>query len=359
MKKIGIVTWHYLDNYGSLLQTFAMSEILKDYDLDVQVVNYINATKNKCFKRVVKSILFGLIHFVKLNNKYTRRNKFEKFRKKNLKETVGIYDGESITKIGTFDYLLCGSDQIWCVNKFNEIYYLNFDNNAVKFSYAPSLIYGTFDQETTDKVVEILKDFKCVSTREIYGANYLSSITKRKVEVVLDPTLLLSREEWLDKINIRRSIGENYLVTYFLGENNDYSKQVIEYARKEKLKIVNIAINNSNQFGEYIIMNAGIEEFLSLLEYAEHVVTDSYHGILVSLILNKKFHSIKRFGENDKCNQNGRIEEILMKLRIENLLLDLGEEIVNCNIDYKKVNKEIEIHKKESLKYINRAIGKI
>lgn len=352
MKKIGIVTWHYLDNYGSLLQTYALSESLKKFNLNVKVVNYINENRNPLIKDAVKKIIFSFCFSLNINNSCTRKKNFLNFRKDNLIETTAYYKNENMNNLEKFDYLVCGSDQIWCVNKFNEVYYLNLPSKAIKFSYAPSLVFGEYEPEIKEQVFKCLSDFKALSTREKFGSDYISDITNEDVEVVLDPTLLLHRDEWLNIVPMQPKISDKYILTYLIAEDTNYSKQVLEYAEKESLKVVNLSTNSSNNFGDIVIKNAGLEDFLNLIDNAVDVITDSYHGILLSIALNKNFFAIRRFKNDSKINQNGRVEEILAKLKINKNIFNIDEEITYSEINYSVVNKILLKERSNSLKYI-------
>lgn len=180
MTKGYILTWHYLDNYGSVLQAYALQEIFRNNGMDIKFLNYRENAKT--------GILADLLRVMKYNfptnsSLTKRKQKFYKFRKKYLLETKMFNSIEALKNFKYhIDFIVCGSDQIWSSKRFNPVYFLDFipDKNIKKYAYAPSTIEDY--KENQKKIIETsLKSFQKISVREALGISILKKITKKEV----------------------------------------------------------------------------------------------------------------------------------------------------------------------------------
>lgn len=215
IKEIGVLTFHSAHNYGSVLQSFALQTVISNYmkenniDFTYNIINlrikeqrnfYKIIKKNKNFGSFIGNI-FNILHYIDLKKKY---DKFEKF----ISDRLNITDKEYTTideveeDIAKYNYLLCGSDQIWNTRAFdfNWLYYFPFETSAKKISYAAS--FGSNltikDKEIRKKIIKWLSDFNCISVREKKAADSVEKMIKRRPEVLIDPTLMIEKKSGIN-----------------------------------------------------------------------------------------------------------------------------------------------------------------
>lgn len=350
-KKIAILTWHFLDNYGSLYQSYALSEYLKKRGFSVVFINYVKDAKTGLFYHLARFIKY--IFFLTGNK---RKSAFYYFRRKHFCQTrlYSSYDDLEKSNLN-IDAAICGGDQIWSARRFDKTYYLGFlPKNVKRYSYSPSSVHNKFSIEQKEEIKNSLECFKYISTREKYGSNIMSEISKREVLTVLDPVFLLNNYDW-KKLEVKSKSYDRYMLVSFIGEEDKYEKICNEIKEEYKLdKIINVNIKDIHNFGDDILKHASPEELLYLIKHASMIVTDSYHITLFSIIFNKEFYSIKRFDDDKLDNQNERIREILSNLKIDNRLIGYKEKIKKSKIKYRKVNTNLKRLKNDAIEYIER-----
>lgn len=358
MNKVGIITWHYSENYGSALQTYALKRSIEKIGKKVRIINYRAGART--------SLLFKLLRFIRYNIIYpsnsfgNRKKRFEKFRNKNFNETPMYSQNKELKKnTRNFDVFVCGSDQIWSPNRFDSAYFLDFvPNHKRRISYAPSVVIDSFNEEQKKIVKEEISKFDFVSVRESYGAKIIENITGIKPLDVLDPTLLLDKAEY-KKIISKPNIKEKYILCYLIGDNPIHRKMIEKYSKLTGYKIVALPFRKRDfNFGDYQLKGAGPKQFLGLIEGAEIVCTDSFHGILFSITFRKDFYAIKRFSESDPINQNERVINILKKFKLEERYVsDLNDVDIKEKIDYSNIEKIIKKDRKRSLEFLKKSLN--
>lgn len=356
--KIGILTWLHYGNYGTALQAFALNKYLSKFNYDVFNINYYPKTpypktiserllnKNEISKKIYNKILTTS----ETKNYFTDKEKeVFSFLKSNLKLTDACYNNTMLSKYNDyFDKFICGSDQIWNPNNFDEKYFFNFVENKSKLiSYAPS--FGTIEipDILKKRYGELISRFAYLSVRENEGKKLIYDNFGYNSEVVCDPTLLLDKDDYENIINENETkilINEKYIVCYFLTYNRKYMKMIKKFAKKNKYKIV-IIPTTPNDFKDQACINqvVSIPDFLNLIKNAEYVCTDSYHGMIFSRIFSKKLYAFKRFNSNSINNQNSRIFTLFELMNQEkNKIIDISNDnIENCVIDEEiKINED-------------------
>lgn len=330
MKKVGIITMIDLDNYGNRLQCYALNYYCnKVLNVDAYTL------KNKWYLNNNNLFLDTLrFHKYKIQDGPKRINKERKKNFKLFEKNIKYYHKRITSKsnLNSFDYLIVGSDQVWNPNflRLRNLDVLkNIDVNK-RISYAPSFGINKIEDKYIDKLKEISK-FKYLSVREECGKKIIAKVCNRSdIEVLIDPTMLLSNKEW-DKI-IKKpkeidNIKENkYILCYFLGELSQERKLEIEkFAKKNTCYIINILDKKD------IFNKCGPDEFLYLEKNAYLICTDSYHSSVFAFLFNRPFIVYERKKTN--TNIGSRLETFINKF-------DLNDRKYN--------NKQIT---KENLKY--------
>ena len=337
LKKIGIITMYYNSkNCGGMLQAYALTKALEKMGLSSEQI-CVEFSKSKKQKKKIKGktivrqikdlILFGRNQYIKLfrwllSKKLDSKNEpFERFQEK-VPHSKRVYDESNINEcVKIYDAFITGSDQVWSMAAYHGEYFLNFvPENLYKISYAASMPDINITEEQKCLVKGYLETFDDISVRETLTVDFLSDLTKRNIECVLDPTLLLDKSDW-DEICEKRLIEQDYMFCYFLNDSIRTRYLAYRFARREKLKIITIphmcsVCEGDLIFGDKKIYDISPEKFVSLIKYAKYVVTDSFHASVFSYIYKTKFYVFERGN---------------MTSRLSTLLNMVGEEFRLCS----------------------------
>ncbi len=308
MSKIAIYTIISM-NYGNRLQNYALSQVLSDLGYEVETIRRY-PVKCKWFNMLKNNIRSFII-----------KDKFTKFFlfNKHIKWSdcfVNQYDySRNIEQY--YDAFVIGSDQIWNLtfDFINENSFLPFVKKKRKISYAASFGVDSFD-ETLCKQAEALNDISSISVREEAGAAITEHITGRSAEVLLDPTMLLTRKEWSEiaKKPVSGAPNKSYIFLYFLGDISEKRNAMIQsIAQKHGLQICSILGEQST------LKNCGPSEFVYLISHASLVLTDSFHACVFSIMFQKPFAVFDRESSDEKMNS--RIITLLRHFDLENRYL--------------------------------------
>lgn len=370
-RKCGITTITFGTNYGNRLQNYALQKVLKNMNIDSETIQYepkyldVVKNDNSIFQKIDKNLKIGLKSifrkiYKRVNKKQfeikenKRNDEFEEFKEKYIKFSKNNYKyGDNLNKINNdYDFFITGSDQVWNpgYEGSNEFYYLSFSNQNKTIAYAPSFGVSEIPKEKENFYAKMLKNIKYLSVREERGKEIIKELTGRDAKVVLDPTLLLDKEEWM-KISKKFETNSKYVATYFLGIlTSSKRKEIEKFARKKHLKIINIYDRNdiNSEF-------CGPSEFLGILANAEYIFTDSFHGTVFSIIFNKPFTVWERYDGFKTASMSSRIESILKMLNLEKCQKIINKE----DIDFNNVKEVLKLKRDESLKFLQNSIQEI
>jgi hypothetical protein len=361
--KLGILTFHCADNYGAVLQAYALQNKLAELGTECEVIDYqcpyivmgYRIFKKKVFQ-TPKSILRFFLNFIYL---LMRKWKFVRFRKKYLHLSSRISDTKSLEQVAKkYDIIIAGSDQIWNEQKSKSIkaYMLDWVNQPEKKSaYAASFGYDKIPEEFLPNLYEyakLLYQFSHISVREEQAANIVRNLIKMKPPVVLDPIMLFSKSDWINIFKTNINHPEEYILLYTFEPGN--TLRFAEHLKKlTGLPIIYINSNLKRRINAKYIRSCSPQEFVSLLLEARYVITNSFHGTAFSVIFNKDFFV------DLLPNNNSRLEHILNMFGLsDRIIKDEYNENVMMPIDYHVVNQKIEELRAESLKYLKLIIGK-
>lgn len=369
--RISIITLHRVLNYGSVLQAFATSEIFKSFGCQVEFVDYVrsndlNRSKIANFnefklKQNNKSNLRGIMKWLyKIMIKtliYPTTRKFfescERFINLNMKMSNIQYN--SLEEINSnppqADIYCTGSDQVWNSyynNGIDSAYFLSYSLQGKKISLSSSFGNEKLDELQKDAIYSYLKDYIALSVRENSGLDILNSMGLEG-EKLIDPTLMLDLNKWTSYCE-KRIIKPQYLLVYNFENSKEIKEIAVEIAREKKLKIVSIGFHQHHRLlrkGKVIIIPS-INEFLTLLYYADFVVTNSFHGTCFSLNFRKEFAVVLR-------NQfNTRMQSILNIVELEDRIVNKDDykKVFEKTIDFDKVDEILGKERKKAINYI-------
>ena len=385
MKKVGIVSCYFKNNYGSMLQAYATKKILDNNNIPNETINIDNNIDFKKGKRkyyasqlfnfkFIKS-KFGMIK-LKLDKKIVkdlgknisvRDSKYKEFRKEfNL--SISCPDYKSLSEIADAKYsdVIVGSDQLWLpVNVVSDYYTLNWvPDNINKVSYATSFGISKIPDKYTDEYKKFLSRINYLSVREESGKKICDEYGISS-KVVCDPTILLTKEEWEQEAVQERIIPDKYILCYFLGSNIEHRKFAERLKEKTGCKIVSLNhadeyVKYSDTFADITPYDIGPREWINLIKNAEYVCTDSFHGTVFSLLFNKTFFDFRRYSESNKMSTNSRIDSLLDLAGVDKNRILTGNEdvdtVIKYKINYNKVNKNIDKIRQESKEWLLNSI---
>lgn len=359
--KVGIITFHRAQNYGAVLQCFALSKILQKLGNDVEVIDY--------FPKYLKEeygifpsfdwsnlLLWGkktVRAFQSLNKSLFRSAKFKKFSKSRLPLSKTQYN-ETTNSINDYDVIVFGSDQIWnplLTNGIDKIFSGFFHSNETKLvSYAASTAPSILTEEYSNLFKRIIDKFSLISTREDKFTTYLNSIEPNIATTVLDPVLLLETQEWRELAIPPKE--DNYLLIYTVPQSPLVLQHAEFIAEKLGLKIIELTSKIRRGSNRNTVQCASPEEFLGYFLNASYIVTTSFHGTAFSIKFNKQFSNIKIGSGVDERAQNLLISLNLLDRAISKQ--DSG--IYNKIIDYNEINKVLDGLVSQSLSFLNKSL---
>lgn len=352
-KDVAILTWHDHDNVGSNLQAYALVNYIKSLGYNCECLNYQTYTyENKC-KRMLKLGLAFLPNHVKRIVPPRFRYDTLRFQRKYIPMSM-IYTENTISESNDrYKCFICGSDQIWAPNVFNSNYMLSFVNDETpKFSYAASIGLNAIPDDLIPKYKLYLQRLNAISVREMAGVELLSKRVGVESINVVDPTFLISRSIWVS-IGRHFPVQSDYVLCYFLSVNQEFARTAKELSRREKKKLVVISRHSIyKDCAETFFSNVSPDIFVDAVNRASYVLTDSFHGMAMSIILKRNFYVFDRFTENDPLCQNSRINGLLSILNLQDRK---ANGIINKQspIDYHNCDELLEVETEKSKDYLN------
>lgn len=365
--KICLLTMHGVYNYGSALQTYATCQIFKRYGYDVEIVDYYPKrmrnygslkqlyTDAKPFhKKTWTSVLIALCKYPSMRR---LKRVFVPFSDKYFKKSCMYSTNDSLINNPPIADVYCtGSDQVWndyLEGSFDKAYFLDFaPEGAKKIAFSASFGREDISDEELLPVKNLLSRYDAISVREETGLQIIRDIDVSIKECILDPTFLLSGDEWK---RLATPIKErDYLLVYQLHEDSITSKVAIEIGKILGKKVLRISTDYLKRIpGGKTIVAPGVEEFISYISNAYMVVTDSFHATAFSINLNVPFISIQWKMFND------RIGTILNHTGLRYRSVSSVEDaikICNTSIDFSKVNCCLDNMRKKSFDYLDKIL---
>lgn len=378
MKKIGIITILKVNNYGAELQAYATQKVLQLMGYDAEIIDYLfyknprhkrtqmsKPTARMSLRKHLQELLYPIVAQWKARNyrdlQRDRNAKFERFHDENTKQSV-CYDTIDKLKSAKLDYdvLLTGSDQVWNPGIYSSLdpYLLRFgDDSLRRIAYAASFGVSIVPDEVRDYYKEALRCYSAIGVREDNAVNLVKNLTGQDAKLVLDPTLLLDKEQWMKVAKSVEGLPDKPYVLIYELSDIPFIKQVAMYiAEKTGLPIVRICKNASPEDKEEEILNiinAGPAEFLYLFNKAGYVVTNSFHGTAFSINFGKQFYTVIPLGKSN----NSRQKSILKLMGCEERMLTEGGEMPAMEkLDTDRINEKLRVQRQNSMDFLKNAI---
>ena len=358
--RIGVLTYHYALNCGAFLQALAMQEYLRSEGHQVEFINYENDNVNLAYRLFRFRVYDKRRPFKSLNrflNECVRSFMYPKFRKSvrnhlcigDIIQTRANYD------LTSYDRIIIGSDQLWNKNitrGFDYFYCAQFKkhNNQKVIGYAISMNKPQLSTDETIELQQVLSNFDCLSVRESTTVDLLKPLTTKPVDLVLDPTFLLSREEWSNYVS--QVPEQHYICCYPVLNQEAVKKRAREIARSLNKKLVIL-----EPVGDAVFLSGNKKidtplDFLSYIANADMVLTSSFHGTAFSINMQKDFYVLG----DDKGNV--RMKSFLEELGIPERIISLNENIdINNHIDYNVVDKRLLAKINKSKQFLRNSLN--
>lgn len=386
-KKIGCVIAYSPghNNYGTSLQGYAMLKKIRDLGYEIEVIRYekrlticqkfnfvINALRAGEGKTIYKRFFLRSVlrkHPYYATGIRQRTEAVDQYKERKLIPFFRKYVGYEALHKGSKNYMavVVGSDQVWTPmslpNKFFNLLFV--DDSVPKIAYASSFGVSEIPAFQHKATRAYLDRFSAIGVREVRGKEIVESLSQQKAQVVADPTILLSREEWEVEITDSKiDVSEPYIFCYFLGTNQEARKAANKLKEMTGLKIVTIRhmdeyVPEDEAFGDEAPYAVDPNDFVRYISCAAYVCTDSFHCTVFSTIFHRQFMTFYRFATGSKTGRNSRIDSLFNLLRINKEHIYQGNDIllsIQSEIDWKCVDANLEILRKESLNFLKKAL---
>ena len=348
--KIGILTFPLINNYGGILQAFAMMKLIKSLGHEPVLVNLKYSHNFKIYTKyfIKKYILFFMKKYKSAS--LFKQNKNTKYFVDNYinPKTEPIYTTNELVKIlnnSNFDACVVGSDQVFSSMSgigFKDIYSLGFVDNIIKIAYAGSFGGDFFKGKNINLHSQNLKKFKAISVREQSGIEVCKKTFGVEAQHVLDPTMMIDKKEYEMLFENLPTKTKGKIFAYILDKNSDKNAMLKRFAKEQKLEIYEI---NDGNTAKNIISPI---EWMKAIYDAKIVITDSFHGCVFSIIFNKPF-----FAFVNEMRGNARFESLFGMFELKDRIINSSDNInLKNEINYAKINKILSEKKEFSVNFI-------
>lgn len=363
MNKIGIITIVDKLNYGNRLQNFAVQHTINKLGYSAETLdNNVYYKRDSSLKFLLKKIICLLylnspINGNKMLNNLSKYIKFSNFNFKYINWSSVIIDKNDLnpTYFKEFDCFIIGSDQIW--NPYTpfsaDISFAAFANSKKRIAFSPSFGCSEIPVKDKEKYTHYLNQIDCLSVREYAGQQIIKDLTGRSAEVLIDPTLMLSKQEWLEIASKPAFISKKkYLLTYVLGnETEEFKKFVKQVAKEKNLQILNLLDPLDKN-----IHCVDPSEFIYLINNADVMVTDSFHGAVFSIIMKTPFVIFER--QDSHVSMNSRIDTLVSTFNMESRLSTHIKSIDDVyNIDFSHIDGILKHEREKAINYLKKAFS--
>lgn len=352
MKRIGTVTFHKANNYGAVLQTYALKQYLCSVGFSCDVLDYRSKTIEGRYKnlKIMGSPKKMFRSFLQNHINSRRYSKFDRFRN----QYIHAYQYNE-KDLKNFDAVICGSDQIWNLNltKNDSGFFLDFVPGK-RISYAASFGVANLTDSQCAFCAKYLSTFSSIAVREPQGAELVSKISGKKADVVVDPVFLLNKNEWIAHFNLKEN-KKKYILVYLF----NYTKDSCAFVERLKQKtgmdvyIIDGNIRPAIRGGRYFHTLAPVE-WVSMIMNASYVVTNSFHCTAFSILFERTFFEMPAANE---MNTGSRITNLLDLCGLSDGICDISlEEPTLKQINWQKVRKNLVTEILNSKAFLNKAL---
>lgn len=347
-KKIGIVTITNDEyNFGNRLQNYALQTILEGMGFEVDTLNRPHNGNQRLWWQKMRNIIHYILPYKRQIN-HIKAGNFFFWNERYIKWSNIVAVDENLPYLANmYDYFIAGSDQIWNP-KFiwgkDPFVYLQFARSEKRIAYAASIGVDNIETPDIPQYTEWCSNWKAISTREYKGSEIVSQLLNKEIPTLIDPTLLLPKEEWC-KLTRRISTPKKYIVVYTLGTATDeYKKYINQLAEKNNCVIVDV-------MNDYRYAGGSPSKFVALIQNSERVISDSFHAMVFSLVFHRQFTFLQRAGCS--INMNSRIQTLINKFQIP---INELSNITEINVDWDSFDLLLKEEQNKSMLFLENAL---
>lgn len=370
--RVGIMTFFDVENYGAVLQAYALCIAVHKLGFSAEDIRFKELNNDKAtplYKRVATVLKLSKGHLLKYlktreMSRATTRS-FMEFRNEYLKQSrLAYYSLEDLERYeDLYDAYITGSDMVWSdIGQNLDAYFLRFTDYDKRIAYSPSLT-GTDGLDAKRKAYyrERIEGMKYLSIREKSGQEFIDKECGRNAIWTVDPTLLLDQNMWIEQLQIESHHEKPYILVYMFQGASTIKSAIKLIAETGKMDIRHIPMSVEERWQEHSRNKKnlfGPRQFVEMFSNASFIITNSYHGLLFSLIFNKPFVLFHREHGNRWSKHEKRMESLLEELHLEYRFLDptQGIEPSMLQLDYSEINSVVNRKREESLNYLNSAL---
>lgn len=354
MRKVGIITFHRAINYGAMLQAVALQRAITELGYPAELIDYVDRLYER-YKTTYRSsgVVQSAMRYALSGKKLAKKRKFERFLEENAIISKRRYDSDSVHRAGEeYGTYITGSDQVFnpLITERDSNYLLAFVKDKTKCnSYAASIGLNSLTTEDAQWLKAHVSGFNRVFVREEMARRILTAIGIANVDVVADPTLLLSVDEW-KKMEKSVRLPKRYILSYGFHRNESMERAITEQARRTGLPVCEVSDSvRRYKAGRLQIGGVGPAEWLFLVHNADYVFTNSYHGMIFGFLFGRQVWV---------CDPGdgtfSRMTDFLMRIGCENRILDIGglDILWEDQVDFSKIQSvltEMGTHSKQLL----------
>lgn len=383
--RVGLCACYSNRNYGSMLQSYASQIAIERLGYNCEMIRYKKNYSGLQLLRQAPRVLNGA-NIEKARRQRTqkkvaaeypgierqraeRRACFDRYRDATFTSLSPEFVGFDDLKEGSnrYDAVVVGSDQLWLPAGLpTNFYNLQFAAPSVRrVSYATSFGVSQIPWYQKGRTADFLRKIDFLSVREERGAQICREVAGVEAKVVVDPTLLLTREEWADAVSERRAVEEPYIFCYFLGTNPLCREEARRVSDETGLPIVTLRhldeiVPSDESFGDYAPYDVDPAGFVNLIRGAEYVLTDSFHGTVFSTIHHKRFATFYRFASADRQSRNSRIDSLFSHLGLHSRLVteaDAAMPTLSADVDFNAVDERLAAWRSGSWHFLGEALS--
>lgn len=372
MKTLGIITIHKIHNYGSVLQAYALQQVCQELGYHVEIIDY---TFPNSFQFGNKYQILGdtqpneplwikILFAISLKKQHNGIDLFVKnylhLSQKSYKSPDALMDDPP-----HFDVYLTGSDQVWSPRHTNgdPTFLLQFaPKDRIKIAYAASIGSNYIPKELRQRYRELLVRYQSISVRESSGKSIIRDLIGKESQVVLDPTLLLTKDEWNRIAKPERLVKGPYILCYFLNYSFNAFPYVDELARRiqrqtgYQLVMVARPPHYFTLTKTIYKIGASPEEFLALVRDAELVLTTSFHGTAFAVNYGRPVYTVVKDRESDDSRQM----QLMKSLGLQDNILTLKDDLPsaeNSQYDYVREQQQLEKLRQDSILFLTKSLS--
>lgn len=375
MRRVGIITIYKNNrNYGGLLQAYALQRAISQMGYDSEVISYcqsrrmymVNRLRNLGVKRAIEYVCNQIITIIACFNKkrkagiQVRNRRFREFEQ-SIPHSAAVSDNSIHEVVSDYDILVCGSDQIWNPGLWSPVMFLDIPQCTQKrFSYAASIGRSQLTDSEKKYLLDHIGTLQSISVRENKAKEIIASLVEKPITTVLDPTFLLSKEDWQTFAVKPKNCPEEYVFSFFLGRNKQFQKAIKQFF-DGKLPIVTIPHLQSGykreneQYSDIQLYDIGPREWVWLVLNAKCIFTDSFHGTAFSINLQKEFFCFGKGKEKDCHSINSRLLGLLEICGLQDRFVTEANDLpqrTGIPIDYAEVQENLEPNLKVSYSFL-------